>query len=150
MNSDTERSALSVRQPWAELLISGRKSMEIRTWAPDYRGRLWLHAGSKMDPRLERQFGLEGAYKGGFIGSIQLAAVVPLTSDRWTQWRQHHLDTGQYRDDMLAWIMESPRRFHTPVPGSGRLGIFKVSDDIFQQLATADANAWCTPLDQAD
>jgi ASCH domain len=139
MKSETEWPALSVRQPWAELLISGRKSIEIRTWAPDYRGRLWLHAGSKADPELERLFGLEGAYKGGFIGSIQLTAVVPMTSDRWIQWRQNHLDAGQYHHGMLAWIVEAPRRFRTPVAGTGRLGLFRLSDDIIRQLTEADA-----------
>jgi hypothetical protein len=139
MNSGTEWPALSVRQPWAELLISGRKSIEIRAWAPDYRGRVWLHTGSKTDPDLERLFGLEGAYKGGFIGSIQLAAVVPMTSDRWIQWRQNHLDAGQHRHGMLAWIMEAPRRFQTPVTSSGRLGLFKPSDDVLTKLIAADS-----------
>lgn len=50
--------AVSIRQPWAELLINGRKSIEIRSWAAEYRGRLWLHTGVKSDPELERKFGL--------------------------------------------------------------------------------------------
>jgi hypothetical protein len=137
MNLDTEWPALSVRQPWAELLISGRKSIEIRTWAPDYRGRLWLHTGSKANPELEHLFGLEGAYKGGFIGSIRLAAVVPMTSDRWIQWRQNHLGEGEHLDGMLAWIMEAPQRFRAPVASSGRLGLFRPSDDVVQKLIAA-------------
>lgn len=136
---EQEWPALSVRQPWAELLISGRKSIELRTWATDYRGRLWLHAGLKSDPELERRFRLEGVYKGGFIGSIQLAAVVPMTGDRWTQWRQDHLDPGQYSHGMFAWLMEAPQRFRVPVKGSGRLGLFKPSDDVVQRLITAQA-----------
>jgi len=131
--------ALSVRQPWAELLISGRKSIEIRKWAPDYRGRLWLHAGLKADSWLERRFGLEGAYKGGFIGSIQLAAVVPMTAERWDQWREHHLDTGQYKNGLFAWLMEAPRRFIAPVPGHGRLSLFRPSDDVLGQLTAVEA-----------
>lgn len=136
-----EWPALSVRQPWAELLISGRKSIELRKWATDYRGRLWLHAGLKASPELERHFGLQGAYKGGFVGSIQLAAVVPMTSERWQQWQDHHLDTGPYEHGMFAWLMEAPRRFKAPVPSQGRLGLFKPPDDIVRQLTAADVEA---------
>jgi hypothetical protein len=140
-HTDCEWPALSVRQPWTELLISGRKSIEIRTWTTDYRGPLWLHAGSNANPELERLFGLQDPYRGGFVGSIQLAVIVPLTSDRWIRWRENHLDTGQYRHGMLAWIMEAPRRFRVPVPGKGRLGLFKPSDEIVQQLTAANAEA---------
>jgi len=147
MKSETNWPALSVRQPWAELLISGRKTVEIRTWAPDYRGRLWLHAGLKANSELEQRFGLDGAYKGGFIGSIELAAVVPITRDRWIQWRQKHLDSAEFRHGMLAWIVEAPRRLRTPVAGIGQLGLFRPSDDLIQQLTEEDVGD--NPMEQS-
>jgi hypothetical protein len=141
MDSGFEWPAVSVRQPWANLLIDGRKSIEIRTWAPDYRGRLWLHAGIKTDPELERRFGLEDAYKGGFIGSIQLEAVVALTDARWQQWLARHLSTERYQDGMLAWLMESPRRFKAPVPARGQLGLFRPAETLLWRLVDSDAEA---------
>jgi hypothetical protein len=126
--------AISVRQPWAELLISGRKSIEIRSWAPEYRGRLWLHAGLKSDLELERRFGLQDLYRGGFVGSIQLIAIVPVTQERWSQWLDKHLDSGKYRGGLVAWMVGAPRRFPTPVPGKGQLNLFYPSAEIVQQL----------------
>lgn len=35
---------LSVRQPWASLLVSGLKDIENRTWAPNFKGRILIHA----------------------------------------------------------------------------------------------------------
>lgn len=35
---------LSVRQPWATLLVSGLKDIENRTWAPNHKGRILIHA----------------------------------------------------------------------------------------------------------
>ena len=32
--------ALSIRQPWAELIMQGRKTLELRTWRTNYRGAL--------------------------------------------------------------------------------------------------------------
>jgi hypothetical protein len=39
---------LSVKQPWASLIISGLKAVENRTWATRYRGRLYIHASSRI------------------------------------------------------------------------------------------------------
>lgn len=38
---------LSVRQPWAWLLVNGYKTIESRTWSLNYRGRLWIQAAKK-------------------------------------------------------------------------------------------------------
>jgi hypothetical protein len=130
--------ALTVHQPWAELLISGRKSIEIRSWTPDYRGKIWLHSGLKSDPSMERKFGFSDLYRGGFIGSIELTAAVPFTKDRWIQWRDKHLDFGEYRGGLVAWIMSEPRRFRIPVSGSGARSLFKPSPNMLDQLAKAE------------
>ncbi|MGI6233265.1 MAG: ASCH domain-containing protein [Prevotella sp.] len=42
---------LSVRQPWATLLVSGIKDVENRTWAPNYKGRILIHASSAKIPK---------------------------------------------------------------------------------------------------
>jgi hypothetical protein len=41
---------LSVRQPYAELIVSGRKTMERRNWNTGYRGRFVVHADRKLSP----------------------------------------------------------------------------------------------------
>ena len=47
---------LSVRQPWASLLVSGVKDVENRTWATHYRGKLLIHASSKKIPHDEYDY----------------------------------------------------------------------------------------------
>jgi hypothetical protein len=36
--------ALTVRQPWAWLIVNGWKNVENRTWPTDFRGPLLIHA----------------------------------------------------------------------------------------------------------
>lgn len=36
---------LSVRQPWASLIASGRKTVELRCWTTEYRGPVIILAG---------------------------------------------------------------------------------------------------------
>lgn len=39
-------TCLTMHQPWASLLVYGIKRAEGRGWNTDFRGRLWIHAGS--------------------------------------------------------------------------------------------------------
>lgn len=41
---------LSVRQPWAWLIVNGHKPVENRSWATGFRGRLLIHAGKTLEP----------------------------------------------------------------------------------------------------
>ena len=39
-------TCLTMHQPWASLLVYGIKRAEGRGWNTDFRGRLWIHAGT--------------------------------------------------------------------------------------------------------
>src|SRR5579883_1868445 len=45
--------ALSLKQPWAALLVHGRKTIEVRRWPTARRGRVLIHAARIPDPRPE-------------------------------------------------------------------------------------------------
>lgn len=41
--------ALSIRQPWAWLIINGNKDVENRSWSTEFRGQVLIHAGKEID-----------------------------------------------------------------------------------------------------
>ncbi len=41
--------ALSIRQPWAWLIINRYKEIENRTWRTNYRGKFYIHAAKTFD-----------------------------------------------------------------------------------------------------
>ena len=41
-------TVLSVRQPWAWLIVTGYKNIENRTWDTRYRGRIAIHAAARF------------------------------------------------------------------------------------------------------
>jgi ASCH domain len=45
--------ALSIKQPWAALVVAGVKTIEIRTWPTGTRGPVLIHTGRTPDPRPE-------------------------------------------------------------------------------------------------
>lgn len=47
--------ALTVQQPWATLLATGRKRIETRSWKTKYRGPIAIHAAARISPVVNRE-----------------------------------------------------------------------------------------------
>jgi len=124
-----ERATLSVRQPWATLIVTGRKTVENRSWATSYRGRLWIHAGLRPDTSAfatrcagEADIDPSQLDLGTIIGSIDLVNIHDTSDSPW------------WIPGMLAWELASPARLDTPVSCRGMLGIFAVGDAVAKRL----------------
>jgi hypothetical protein len=70
--------ALSLKQPWAALVVHGLKTLEIRRWATAYRGPLLIHASRQWDERatgweeLAPEVQATIRLQGGIIGQVEL------------------------------------------------------------------------------
>ena len=100
--------ALSIKQPWAELILQRRKTIEVRDWTDTYRGPFWLHTGQKPAEDAARHFQLTETFKGGFVGLVTLLDIVAFDSARWGQWRSKHLDPGPFPYHAYAWLLACP------------------------------------------
>jgi ASC-1-like (ASCH) protein len=40
---------LSIRQPYAELIVSGKKTIELTSWDTEFRGEFQVHASKAID-----------------------------------------------------------------------------------------------------
>ena len=120
-------AALSIRQPWAELILQGRKTIEVRTWATQHRGELWLHAGAVRDGRALRRFDLPAAdlTVGALIGKCELYDCIEFSAATWDLWRTKHLNDGSHKKGQYAWLLRDPRRI-LPLPFKGRLGLMRI------------------------
>jgi hypothetical protein len=118
--------ALTVRQPWAELILRGRKPFELRSWRTKYRGPLVIHAAAKMDTWDARHFGLdpESLVTSAFVGLAILADVRPYTREDARLLKKKHAGYGWFPHN-LAWVLKKPRRI-SPVKGKGQLSLFKI------------------------
>jgi hypothetical protein len=107
--------ALTIRQPWAALIVAGFKNIENRTWTTKYRGPLLIHAGGTEWEPLSR-FVPEAAIPSLYsriIGMVDLLDVVESHASPWFE--------GPY-----GWVLANPRPIR-PVPMAGRLGLFEVN-----------------------
>lgn len=73
------RVAISIRQPWAALLVAGVKTIEVRTWPTRRRGPVLIHAAKLADDRPEAWAQLTAelkdaaALRGGIVGVGEIA-----------------------------------------------------------------------------
>ena len=91
--------ALSLKQPWATLLAHGRKTIEIRRWPTNRRGRILIHAARIPDPRPEAwalvpdELREHAQQVGGIIGVGELNnCLVYRTLESFVTDREKHLN----------------------------------------------------------
>jgi hypothetical protein len=98
--------ALSIKQPWATLLVAGLKTIEIRRWATRRTGRVLIHTGAAADDRPEGWSRVPAHLKemaqlrGGVLGAAQLTRCVTYRSvDAFAKDQELHLNDP-------AWFLE--------------------------------------------
>ncbi|HYM61860.1 MAG TPA: ASCH domain-containing protein [Thermoanaerobaculia bacterium] len=121
--------ALSIRQPWADLIVAGIKDVENRTWPTSFRGFLLIHAPRTVDtaalPGTVELLGLRSAgdyhpVTGAIVGYAEIVNCVTRHSSRFFG--------GPY-----GFVLANARRFPEPIPCVGRLGIFDVPGEILRE-----------------
>ena len=113
--------ALSIRQPWASLIVNGHKDIENRSWSTKFRGKFLVHAGKRFDGEgyewVQDNFRItlpeRGEFqRGGIVGVAELVDCVERHRSKWF--------SGDY-----GFVLKNARRLRFyPMPG--RLGFFKV------------------------
>lgn len=52
---------LSLKQPYAELLVSGMKTIEVRKWKTKFRGQFLVHASKNIDEKACKRLKIDQA-----------------------------------------------------------------------------------------
>lgn len=124
--------ALSIRQPWAELIVQGRKTIELRTWQTHYRGRIAIHASQTVREEACIAYGLDPArvIRGALVGTVELVGISALDHAAWEALRDQHLSLRNFPGPMFGWRLENPQRLPQPIPMRGRMSLFNVADEV--------------------
>lgn len=143
--------AITIKQPWAQLICEGLKDVENRTWPTKYRGRVLIHAA--LDRRFEKDspfyenrilnesqistvcvhnkelqiFGTHLPY-GAIVGSVEIVDCVINHSSIWaekTEFERCHPDPIIYN-----WVLANPILFPKPIPAKGKLSFWEYDINI--------------------
>lgn len=125
--------AITIKQPWAGLIMAGLKRVENRSWRTSHRGWLLIHVAGRVDEvgLSEEQRALPGVaevetrerggeHLGHIVGMVKLVDIKP---------------GGLCEGDPFAvgpwcWVLGDVRVFDVPVPWCGRLSIYDVPDEV--------------------
>lgn len=53
---DKNMKVLTIKEPWATLIIDGYKKYEFRSWKLNYRGKILIHAGMSSESDMLEKF----------------------------------------------------------------------------------------------
>lgn len=127
--------ALSVKQPWADLLtrvvfrdesgnFHAEKTIEVRTRNTNYRGDLLICASAKPE--------LPGRLSGVTCGFVELYDTKPVEEFTPEDWAETCIPENQRPRTGYGWMVRNPRRV-VEMPIRGQLGVYNLivpKDDI--------------------
>jgi hypothetical protein len=142
--------ALTICQPYASLIVGwdgirldDLKRVENRPRPYSHQGPLLIHAGlstswlNTWDGVLPPTMPF-----GALLGIVDVAACLPITTIRCLtdgtplSWlKRHRHASGPY-----CLVLERPRRFLTPIPRRGQVGLFEVPEEVFADAAVLDVD----------
>ena len=123
---------LSLKQPYADLLVSGKKTIEIRSWNTKFRGEFLVHASKKVDRDacLRLKIDPDSLIIGSIVGKATLYDVKFYENrNLFLKDRNKHLARTEYSDNKYGFLIKNARKFKKPIVISGKLGFFNVELD---------------------
>jgi predicted transcriptional regulator len=120
---------LSLKQPYAELLVSGRKTIEIRKWNTKFRGLFLVHASKNVNNEACTRLNIDPNIltTGAIIGQANLSAVkLYQTEGSFIKDNSKHFAGSNYEGTKYGFLVNQAKRFQIPIPQTGKLGFFDV------------------------
>jgi hypothetical protein len=116
---------LTIRQPWAHLIVNGTKDIENRDWSTKYRGAFLVHAAQRIDLEgCERhRISPDKLQTGGVIGTAEIVDCVDRHPSRWFE--------GKY-----GFVLRKRKRLPF-TPWNGALGLRDAPPRLLRKLGLA-------------
>jgi hypothetical protein len=126
---------LSLKQPFADLLALGEKTVELRKWNTKFRGNFLIHASKNIDVKACERLDIEidNLTKGAIIGSAFLYDVKEYKNqEEFNKDKQKHFSIiSKYFDEYkYGFLIKDAKMFKLSIPYSGKLRFFEVEDSI--------------------
>ena len=114
--------ALSIKQPFAELILQGRKKIELRKWNTNFRGEFLIHSPKTPEKSAMEKFGFQELPLGTILGRANLVDVKKYDSEReFDKDKTRHLATRDW--GLYGFVLEGAKRIK-PIPAKGQLNFW--------------------------
>ncbi len=122
--------AITIRQPWATLIMQGVKRYEFRSWKTNYRGEVLIHAGKGIDKEaVERlaKYLPEGELPlGKILGKVTITDCVPMSEEFADMLSKENNDiyTTHSFSRNYGFKLDNVKVFEEPIDAKGQLGFW--------------------------
>ena len=119
---------LSICQPFAELIIQNKKTIELRKWNTSFRGEFLVHAPIKIRKEDCKKMKMKkNLTTGAIIGKVELYDVKKYESLKEIQEdKKQHFSTKPFQKKTFGFILKNSKPLRIPIPWKGQLGFFDV------------------------
>ena len=126
---------LSLKQPYADLLAFGEKTIELRKWNTKFRGEFLIHASKNIDIQAcERlDIDIDKLTLGAIIGSAFLYDFKEYSNqEEFNKDKQKHFSivTKYFDGYKYGFLIRNARMFKKSIPYPGKLRFFEVENSI--------------------
>ena len=115
---DPDRIALGIRHPWAELILRGKKTIEVRSRPTNLRGTIYVYSSKVLatedfayEAIRTHSVDVENCMRGMLLGTVDIVDCRPGKKDD----AEHACVPWSRINGKYAWILENPVRFGEPV-----------------------------------
>ena len=120
---------LTIKQPWAILIMQGYKRFEFRSWQTKYRGDLLIHAGKGIDKvAMERlaKYIPKDVPTGKILGKVKLVDCVKLSPEFKEMLLEENEDVyaNSSFNEVYSWQLKCVEVFDEPIEVKGKLGLW--------------------------
>lgn len=115
--------ALSLKQPYAELILQGKKKIELRKWNTHFRGDFLIHSSLTPDTNAMQKFGFKELPLGFIVGKVNLIDVKHYTNkNEFNKDKSLHLANSDFGEYGL--MLKDVRRVN-PISAKGQLNFWE-------------------------
>ncbi len=121
---------LTIKEPYASLIVNNYKKYEFRTWKTNYRGPIYIHASKVPDKNISKFKKYNLNYKNGYIiakVNITDCILVDEKMDKYLKELDNVVYSNNYID-CYAWKIENVEILKTPIPIIGKLGLWNYEE----------------------
>ena len=123
---------LSLKQPYAELVAAGRKTIETRTWKTNFRGKFLIHASKTIDKDSSDILNIDcnKLTRGAVIGLAFLYDVKKYSAKQdFVADKDKHFSSS-FSETKYGFLLKDAKKLNKPIPLAGKLGFFEVKESI--------------------
>lgn len=129
--------ALTIKQPWASLIVRGGKDIENRTWRTNVRGLVAIHSSAKLErsemedacsmmhgfiPQFSAEKFRQDKFPTGVIlGTVEIVDCVTSSESPWF--------CGEF-----GFVIQNPVAFETPLPCRGALNFWEIPQNLMPTM----------------